>query len=473
MTDTTHVPNWPDIQAIIHTDGSAELTVMGTSHPITTSNAKDARDEIIRRVVQTAIKLERPVRVATQGPEGRWPLIVHPDGRIDGQAAPDATKGRKPRQQRETPNGATPPGTTVPPAATSQPSDDDTSPLSMAASVRPAPVEPAPPTTASDVSTATPPPPAVEDVQNVAAPQTKSTSFLPKRAARPAQNGWRGVLARTGISIKPSPAEQAYRDDVAAVSQHWHRPRTIVVVNGKGGSCKTPTTIGLAAVFARYGGGGVNAWSNHQMRGTLGWHTVQSPHAGTTKDLLAAAPNLTTSTSQISDLALYVHHQPADRYDTLLADPTKMAHQDREDAQTVRTLHGVLARFYRVIIVDTDNSESNDHWLQMIELADQVVVATSSEAVRSEAGRLLLEELPDRGPHAAALAAKAVVVVSRAHLDEPHATPVAEHFRGLGYEAVTIPYDVGMKQTKLTFDGLNSTTQRAYLAAAATIARKL
>ena len=88
--------------------------------------------------------------------------------------------------------------------------------------------------------------------------EARERSFLTHtRPETPAAEGWRGVLARLGISIQPSPAETARRDDVRAVSRHWPGPRTIAIVNGKGGANKTPTTAMLSAVFARHGGGGV------------------------------------------------------------------------------------------------------------------------------------------------------------------------------------------------------------------------
>ncbi|MFX5587196.1 hypothetical protein ABTE16_20865, partial [Acinetobacter baumannii] len=80
-------------------------------------------------------------------------------------------------------------------------------------------------------------------------------SFLThEQMEEPATQGWRGALTRAGIRMSPSESERAERSDVLAVSQHWPGPRTIAVVNGKGGAGKTPTTVLLAAVFARHGG---------------------------------------------------------------------------------------------------------------------------------------------------------------------------------------------------------------------------
>ena len=59
----------------------------------------------------------------------------------------------------------------------------------------------------------------------------------------PAQHGWRGVLNSMGLSLAPSAAELSQRKDEAAVSAHWPGPRTIAVLNPKGGAGKTPTVI--------------------------------------------------------------------------------------------------------------------------------------------------------------------------------------------------------------------------------------
>lgn len=89
MPAKTPVPVWPRIEAITRADGSGELTINGTSEPVQTRDVDDAREVIIRRIAATAAKLGRPVRVATTGPEGDWPLIVHPDGTVEED--PDGT----------------------------------------------------------------------------------------------------------------------------------------------------------------------------------------------------------------------------------------------------------------------------------------------------------------------------------------------------------------------------------------------
>ena len=136
-------------------------------------------------------------------------------------------------------------------------------------------------------------------------------------------------MSRIGLQMAPSAAERNERADVQAVSQHWPGPRTIAVVNGKGGAGKTPSTILLSAAFARYGGAGVLAWDNNQTRGTLGWRTEQGPHEATLLDLLPETDRLLSTTAQSADLAHFVHHQTRDKFDVLRSKPMVLANQQR------------------------------------------------------------------------------------------------------------------------------------------------
>src|SRR5450759_2057261 len=98
------VPGWPRIEAITREDGTGEVTVNGTSHPIATATRAEARSAIIAVVVDIAAKMGRAVRVATTGPDGDWPLIVHPDGTVEpGEAGASRRSRRGESDAREEP----------------------------------------------------------------------------------------------------------------------------------------------------------------------------------------------------------------------------------------------------------------------------------------------------------------------------------------------------------------------------------
>ena len=301
-------------------------------------------------------------------------------------------------------------------------------------------------------------------------------SFLDQQAAEePARQGWRGRLTRLGLRVRPGSAERSERADILAVSQHWPGPRTIAIVNGKGGAGKTPTTILLSAVLARYGGAGVLAVDLNQTRGTLGWRTEQGSHTATVLDLLPETERLLGTGAQAADLARFVHHQTGDRYDVLRSQPLELAASQRLTTDDVDALHAVASKYYRLILVDSGNDESDAVWQRMIDHTTQVVVATTTRDDHAEAGALLLEALERRNPASAALAGQAVVIVSRA---DPGAKPadlrrIIDGYRGLAREVVAIPHDPAMVGGRLLYSALRPATQRAWLAAAAAVARGL
>ena len=291
----------------------------------------------------------------------------------------------------------------------------------------------------------------------------------------PATRGFRGLLTRLGLRVGPSEAERAERGDERAVSQHWPGPRTISIVNGKGGAGKTPTTVLLAAVFAQYGGAGVVTWDNNQTRGTLGWRTEQGPHESTLLDLLPQTDRLLGPSAQAADLARYVHHQTRDRFDVLRSKPIAMANEQRIEPQDVDAIHSVLSKYYRMILIDSGNDESDPMWQRMIDLTDQLVVATTTRDDHAEAGALLLEALSTRDGRSAYLAQQAVVVVSQADQKESpgELEKVADAYRSLARQVVTIPFDPAIVDGHLRYGALRTDTRRSWLAAGAAVASGL
>ncbi|MDO5867123.1 MULTISPECIES: AAA family ATPase [Paenarthrobacter] len=301
-------------------------------------------------------------------------------------------------------------------------------------------------------------------------------SFLTQeQVEEPAKQGWRGFLTSMGIRMTPGQEERAERADIQMVSQHWPGPRTIAVVNGRGGVGKSMTTIGLSATFARYGGSGVLAEDNNQTRGTLGWRTEKGPHDASLLDLLPQIDRLLAPSAQAADLAHYVHHQTRDKYDVLRSRPELLASDQRFDAETVDAVHAVATKYYRLILIDSGNDESDAMWLRMIHHADQIVVPTTTRRDSAESAALLLDALHERGGNFAKLAENAVVVVSQ---ENPAVKPavvaeIAAGFKTLAREVVTVPFDPAMKDGLLTYGSLRPATQRAWLAAGAAVAKGL
>ena len=494
------------IEATVNKDGTATVNIQGSTHEFTAANEAAARAQTVELVSKHATQCGTAVRAVMHDDQGSWPVKVHPDGTVE----PDTT---------------TPPASSDKPAARRRRVD---SPVTHVASAEMAVIEepamseestaaaPEPPATAE--TTPEPEEPAMEPVQAADKPQSttpapagpssatakvqQSNPFTQKsqshtvpapdgapatrREARqsfltqeqveePATQGWRGTMTRLGIRMAPSEAERAERADVQAVSQHWPGPRTIAIVNGKGGAGKTPTTVLLSAIFARYGGAGVLAWDNNQTRGTLGWRTEQGPHEATLLELLPESEKLLGTGAQSADLAHFVHHQTRDRFDVLRSKPMELASAQRVDAADVDAIHRVASKYYRLIFIDSGNDESDPMWRRMIDHTDQLVVATTTRDDHAEAGALLLEALAQQNDKAHALAQNAVAVVTQADSKATTADVqrVADGYKTLARDVATIPFDPAMVDGILRYDALRPSTQRAWLAAGAAVARGL
>ncbi|MBF5082331.1 AAA family ATPase [Quadrisphaera sp. INWT6] len=460
----TEVSSGEQVLVTTHPDGTSEVSVGGTVQVLSGVGSEDVHLVVTTLVAERAAQLGRPVRVLHREPDGERRLVVTPSGQVHDDAPssePDPGPAAEPVWQSFTPPPAEP--LVTPPVEPPAPVIDLTTPAERRTPAVAAPWS-------DPEALARPVRPWAYDY-----PEGRR-SFLREEAAEvPARRGWRGWLNQAGLRLAPVDAERAERLDELTVSQHWPGPRTIAVVNGKGGAGKTPTTALLAAVFARYGGAGVLAWDNNQTRGTLGWRTEQAGHDGTVVDLIPRVPHLLGETARSSDLAQYVHHQRADRYDVLRSKPLALASEQRVAPEDVDDLHTVASKYYRLVIIDSGNDESDPMWLRMIDHTDQVVVATSTRDDHAEAGALLLEALASRDERCAALASSAVVVVSQAvaSATQSDVRRIAEGFSGLAREVASIPFDRAMVEGQLRHEALAADTRRAWLRAAAAVARGL
>jgi MinD-like ATPase involved in chromosome partitioning or flagellar assembly len=486
-----NVPVSPHLSVRLDPDATGELLVDGAPEWFSEPSTEQLREAVLGRVGQIAANAGHPVQLTVSDEEGDWLLVVHPDGSIGDEEELAAESAAEPAPFADAQKAARHPQ----PASfndlvgsAGRRNDPDPAPFSdvLGSSKPTAPVpipvaqphssEPAPsraaPAKPVNTSPVTPPEP-VELVPR--APER--TSFLHVEKPRPdlARSGVRGALARVGVPMSPSAAELREREELDAVSRHWAGPRTIAIVNGKGGANKTPTTALLSAVFARNGGSGVLAWDNNETRGTLGWRTEQDDHDATLQSLLPAADQLLSAEARSADIGHFVHHQNADKYDVLRSNPTMLATEQRISTADFDRLHAVATKFYRLVIIDSGNDESAERWLRMIDHTDQLVIATTALGEHAEAGALLLEALMQRDAQSARLARDAVVIVSQSERTGPESNVarVAKGFEPLARRAVTIPFDPEMHGGRLAFDTLAPKTRRAWLHAAAAVAEGL
>lgn len=432
--------------------GTATLTIGDAAEDISAKDLEALRSLVLTRITKHAHEAEAPVQLDTRDPDGtRWVLIIHPDGKVEDRTS-DA------EAQPDEPSTTEPPATVTEPEPPKRPrerhaADPEPEPEPEAVEVAPAPVPPKPQQAPAD---------------------PRPVSFLtPNVEEEPAREGWRGRLNSFGLRLTPTEGELAKRRAVAAVSQHWAGPRTVAMLNGKGGAGKTPSTTYLSAAFARYGGGGVLAACFNLTRGTLGWSTEQAHHENTMLDLLPHADDLLGTSAQSAALGSYVHHQTRDRYDVLRSNPLLLSTEQKLSPEDFDNIHAVAAKYYRMIFLDSGNDEGDQLWLRLVARSNQIVVPTNTREESAEAARLCLEALDARGGHYAQLAANAVVIVSQADREEANAEDIAEQFRQLVPAVVTVPYDRAIRRRWKRWDLLAEPTQDAYMQAAAAVAERL
>jgi len=471
------------IEGVVTRDGKATVRAGGESVQLTAPGAdlKTARDAVLASAKDAVRERGEVCRLEITDNGRRHVFAAHPDGSLVPLAdASPADAGELHQEAPTVPVVATPPQPAPESVALIEDVPTGAALLAAGPSVPPAPVfsmPPRPELPVEPIGEVRAEPVAVPEPRADQGPVTRrslrDTTFLVDDSRHdPAAKGFRGLLTRVGIKQEPSAAELAERDDIAVVSRHWPGTRTIAVVNRKGGSFKTPTTASLAAVFARYGGGGVLAWDNNENSGTLPIRTEQEQHGASVLDLLRDEDALLAGRSH-GDIAGYVHHQQADRYDVLWSDQNDFGDHEIE-AEEVRRAHVVASRYYRMLVMDSGNTARAANWKAMIELTDQLVVATTTGEDRAELGSRTLQTIAERDEHGALLAEKAVVVVSCPKPDDmAEAQRIAGLFEPLVRAAVIIPFDPALKAGRIRFDAMRPGTQRAWLAAAAAVGRGL
>ncbi|QQQ64347.1 chromosome partitioning protein ParA [Paenarthrobacter ureafaciens] len=476
-TAPTEILAFPSIKAIVRDNGTAEVVVAGNSRLVPGGESlQDLRNNALALVVSEAQILQRPVRVRIEDPDGHGELIVHPDSAVESVSYVPHPSRRRSQTAVTTPK-------TVAPAVTETIPEPASAPVEEAATVvKSQPWAPAPagheagPDTGAEMTG-----PVAE--ASLERRSLKETSFLVSEPVlEPATQGWRGSLTRLGFRMAPSPEELAERDDIRTVSQHWPGPRTIAVVNRKGGANKTPTVVMLSAILARYSGAATVAWDNNESQGTLGWRTEKGVHNRSVLDLIDSSTELLSPSTNAAEIAKFVHHQTADKFDVLRSDENDEG--DHEvTAEDVDIAHQVLTRYYRLVVMDSGNTARAANWRRMIEHTDQLVVPVTAVEDRAEAARLTLQTLQSRGGHDAQLARNAVVIVSEStdakrsmsgealKRAKAEAQRIADGFEPFVRAVVRIPYDPALVNGPIRYDALQPATQRAWLAATAAVAK--
>ncbi|WP_223849032.1 P-loop NTPase family protein [Microbacterium hominis] len=297
---------------LVTSQTAAEIHLAGEVDEVFASTQEGLRSRIVESIRLMAASAGEPVTATVVDGATRWALVVSPDGSFTEATAPAAVSAPA---VASAPAAVSAPAASVSaPAAT--PGAEDVSSVAASSVAAPISAVPLSPAAAAAVAESVPAETAAEPA--AAAPATSATTavatatvdgplrsgatrregaqrtpaqratptvddLLNSRAdrARPrATEGWRGAIRRlTGGAISPRPgkAEQSRLDRERLVQRRLDAPRTIVVLNPKGGAHKTTSTLLLAATFGTQRGGATLAWDNNETRGTLGWRAQHAP----------------------------------------------------------------------------------------------------------------------------------------------------------------------------------------------------
>ena len=384
--------------------------------------------EVVTRAQQTG----QPVvahATDTAGPQpAEFWITVHPNGSVTEATPPTSSRA------------------TATPAATTYPS--------------PSPVEPV-------ADTAPYRPPTLNDLLGHRPPPTPD----------PAQTGWRAFLGRiTGgaLTLPAGKQELAQRNAVAAVQRSLDGPKTIVVINPKGGADKTTATLLLAATFGTHRGGYTLAWDNNETRGTMGWRAIQSRHTNTAVDLLRELDRFQdTRSARVGDLDNFVRNQGSAQFDVLASDEDA-ASAASIDADAFRALHRSLARFYRVIVVDTGNNMRASNWQAAVDAADQLVIISTVREDTAQSAAWVADALDAAGMGAKVRNAVTVLAAPGPQADRALAQRLRKHFGELTRAVVNVPFDPSLVAGgPINVEALTPASRAAWLKVTALVANGL
>lgn len=285
------------------------------------------------------------------------------------------------------------------------------------------------------------------------------TPAPPARSTR----GWRGKLG-----MRPNQRELDELRDTELVKTSFRRPVTIMVANPKGGSGKTPTSMLLAAAMGQTRGGGVIAWDNNELRGTLPDRSI-SPHRRNVHDMLEALDQLRWSTSSFTDMAYFLNHQSNGNFYTL----GSAQHAGQlVTGQNFRQVHELFCRYFQIIVVDTGNNEAAPNWTAAAGEADCLVVPTKWRKDSLIPAARMLESLQDTNP---GLLERTVIAATNGPMDsQKQVKDKSASWFGSNHPIVDIPIDLHIAEGGvIDWAMLKPQTRRAALRLAAEVSERL
>ena len=421
-------PLAPEATVYIRSSMLAEIHIGTIVENVVAQDSLTLRDGVVHAIWQLAASAGSPALAILIEGTSRWPLVVNPDGSFEESlpaiAAEPAPQRRPAERTAELP-------VIEPPMS---------------------------PTTGH---------PTVQDLLD----------SRDKRDRSRATEGWQGAVRRaTGGLVSPAPsrAEQSRLDREKRVQRRLDAPRTIAVLNPKGGAHKTTSTLLLAATFGTLRGGATLAWDNNETRGTLGWRAQNAPHHRTAVDLLEELDRFSDADgSGLATLDAYVRTLVDARFDVLASDEDAAASSTIDSAAFDR-LHALLRRYYRLLIIDTGNNMRASNWIASVAAADQLVIVSTVREDTAASAAWLLDGLREKGFGDKVDHAVTVLTAPSSRPDRRLENRLSRHFEQVTSGVVIAPFDASLVDGgPIHFEALSPETRNAWLTVAATVADRL
>jgi len=495
------VPVDVSAHAVVGPNGDAELVVDGVVHRFSAASAGEAGGIVTEFIARRAADEGRLLNLHIEDPDGEWLLTIHPDGTLhEAGSPPPERRGRRrlaetgserarereqpERQESERQEPEADPGA----EAELHDGTADTGPnFDLPPPGGPSPFPPVRPTLPTPHRDLGGPPVEAPTVTIPAVPALPTSSgqhdlptlddllsTRPEPPAGPAERGWQASVRRlTGGLIAPAPgrAELHHRAAIHLVQRSLDGPKTVVVLNPKGGAHKTTATLLIAATFGIHRGGYTLAWDNNETRGTLGWRSAHGRHGNTAVNLLQDLDRFTDLRSaRVGDLDNYVRSQGSTQFDVLASDEDAASAASIDDA-AFTALHRTLARFYRVMVVDTGNNMRASNWQAAVDAADQLVIVSTVREDTAQSAAWAVDALRATGHQDAVRRAVTVLSAPTADVDPKLRARLHDHFGQLTRVVLDVPHDPALVAGgPLLVDALASSTREAWLYVTASVA---
>ena len=287
-------------------------------------------------------------------------------------------------------------------------------------------------------------------------------------------------------------AEQRRQNDIRQIAFPFAPPRKgvyrgkrVLVANLKGGVNKTLVACLIAAGFGQWSGKQVALVENSptgSLRLRLEWVPAEPR---TLTDLAETIATMDPATAAGILQSQFMVWQNQGRFSALLGRVT----DTRKDpatgemvlldptitrGQTVDTLD-LIARSYQFTIIDSANSLSDAQWLGSVDVADQLVIATTWDGEALEDAKRILRVLMETGHEL--LAREAIIVESHAPgvlVNEENIKLAGDWFARYSWPVLHIPPDQNVHNGKpIMWDELSMATHDATRELCAAIAARL